>query len=322
MSNTDKKLRALEAWLSNLYKDAENEMRGKWDEYLQQHEKTVDKLLTRVREAKDDEAKKKATKAYLDYMKDHIQNTKYYQGMVRELASQYADVNSRALRMVNGKRAEFFADGYNFSADEINAVAIRQDIGIRFDLCDADTVEWLAERRNDLILPAPKYLEWDKDMLWNVKNMNAQMAQGIVQGESIPKIAKRIENVTNMNTVSAVRAARTMATACENAGRVQAMERAESWGVHTKKRWMSTHDSRTRDSHLKSVAEGGVDGETVEEDAYFSNGCRYPGDPIGPASETYNCRCTLITVVDGFSSTLPKGKENAVHVWVDGEQVR
>lgn len=314
--NTDEKLRALEAWLSNLYKDAESEMRGKWDEYLKQHEKTVEKLLTRVREAKDDEAKKKATKVYLDYMKDHIQNTKYYKGMVRELASQYADVNSRALRMVNGQRADFFANGYNFSAEEINSVAIDQDIGIRFDLCDADTVEWLAEHRERTLMPPPEKLKIPEDERWSAKLINSQVSQGIIQGESIPKIAKRLENVTDGETKACIRRARTMVTGAENAGRVQAMNNAEAWGVKTKKRWMCTHDNRTRDTHLE------LDGETIDNDAIFWNGCRWPGDPIGPPAEVWNCRCTLITVVDGFSSNLPKGKEDAVHVTIDGKRVR
>lgn len=313
---TDEKLRSIEAWLQNLYKDAEDEMRGKWDEYLARQEKRAETLLSRVRDAKTADEKKDAQKAYRQFLKNKTAGDKHYREMVRELARGYSQTNERALEIINGKRAEFFADGYNFSADAINHAAIREDIGIRFDLCDVDAVAELAKRRNDMNFPTPKYLEVNKDILWNLKNINAQVAQGIVQGESIPKIAARIQNVTGVNTASAVRTARTMATNCQNAGRVQNMKAAEEWGVQTQKRWLCTHDSRTRDSHLE------IDGETIANDGTFSNGCRWPGDPIGPPEEVWNCRCTLITVVDGFSSNLPKGKENAVHVWIDGEKVR
>jgi len=313
---TDEKLRALESWLQRLYKDAESEMRGKWDKYLSRMEDRAETLLSRIREAKTDKERVTAETAYKNFLKSKTAGDKHYRDMVRELAREYSRTNERALEIINGKRAEFFADGYNLSADAINDVAIREDIGIRFDLVDANTVADLAKKRNDMNFPTPKYLEVTKDMLWNIRNINSQVAQGIVQGEGIPKIAERIQNVTGVNAASAVRTARTMATNCQNAGRVQNMKTAEEWGVKTRKRWLCTHDSRTRDSHLA------IDGETVDHDATFSNDCRWPGDPIGPPSETWNCRCTIITVVDGFSSNLPKGKENAVHVWIDGEKVR
>ncbi len=36
----------------------------------------------------------------------------------------------------------------------------------------------------------------------------------------------------------------------------------------------------------------------MERDKRFSNGCMYPGDPDGKPSEVYNCRCTMIAVMD------------------------
>ena len=314
--NNDDRLRRLETWLQELYRNAEKDMRGKWDKYLARQEKRAETLLSRVRAAKTDEERAAAETAYKNFLKSKTAGDKHYRDMVKELAREYSRTNERALEIINGKRAEFFADGYNFSADAINHAAIREDIGIRFDLVDADAVADLAKQRNDMNFPTPKYLETTKDMLWNIRNINSQVAQGIVQGEGIPKIAERIQNVTGVNAASAVRTARTMATNCQNAGRVQNMKTAEEWGVKTRKRWLCTHDSRTRDSHLE------IDGETIANDGTFSNGCRWPGDPIGPSAEVWNCRCSLITVVDGFSSNLPKGKENAVHIWIDGEKVR
>lgn len=312
----DERIKRLERWLSELYRDAEREMRGKWDKYMARQEERAERLLARVREAKTDEERAAAEAKYRAHLRAVTAGSKYYRDMVNELAREYADVGRRAMQIVNKDRFAAFADGYNFSAEKINSIAVARDIGIRFDLCDADTVERLAERAEDLLLP-PKKDPSDLDLtVWNVKNINSQVAQGIVQGESIPHLADRLSRVTRMNEVAAVRTARTMTTNCENAGRVQSMKRAEEWGVKTRKRWLCTHDSRTRDSHLE------IDGETVADDAYFSNGCRWPGDPIGPAEEVYNCRCSLITVVDGFSSNLPKGKENAVRVTIDGKRVR
>lgn len=313
---SDEKLRVIEAWLRNLYKDAEEEMRGKWDKYLSRQEKRAETLLSRVREAKTDEERVAAEKAYKDFLKSKCFGDNRFRQIVDELSKGFSSANAKALDIINGRRASFFADGYNLSADSINKIAIRENVGIRFDLVDESTVEWLAEHREGNLMPPPDRLRIPEDERWNAKLINSQVAQGIVQGESIPKIARRLGNVTDGETKACIRRARTMATNCENAGRVRSMQTAEEWGVKTKKRWLCTHDSRTRHTHLE------LDGETIGNDAVFWNGCRWPGDHLGPPEEVWNCRCTLITVIDGFSSNLPKGKENAINVWIDGEKVR
>lgn len=54
------------------------------------------------------------------------------------------------------------------------------------------------------------------------------------------------------------------------------------------KRWSSTHDKRTRHSHVN------LDGETVALETPFSNNGMYPGDPSLPGKERINCRCTSV----------------------------
>lgn len=64
-------------------------------------------------------------------------------------------------------------------------------------------------------------------------------------------------------------------------------------GIELRKQWMATLDSRTRDSYRE------LDGEKADIDGRFSNGLRYPGDPTGPASEVWNCRCTMVVALPG-----------------------
>ncbi len=52
------------------------------------------------------------------------------------------------------------------------------------------------------------------------------------------------------------------------------------------KRWIVT-SKNPRDTHMS------MDGETVGIRQKFSNGLRWPGDSLGMADETVNCRCVL-----------------------------
>ena len=76
-------------------------------------------------------------------------------------------------------------------------------------------------------------------------------------------------------------------------------------GIKMKQMWVATLDGRTRDSHVL------LDGEEREVGKEFSNKCMYPGDPKGPPSEVYNCRCTLVAVVDGADPYNPNLRKSA-----------
>ena len=146
------------------------------------------------------------------------------------------------------------------------------------------------------------------DIAWNRKGIRSAVTQGILLGESIPKIARRMQGVGAQNRAQAVRWARTYTTAAENAGRVASYERAKGMGIKLKQEWLATLDGRTRHSHRQ------LDGEKREVGKKFSNGCRYPGDPQAAYAEICNCRCTLVPAVDGIDqdsadrfSRLPAG---------------
>lgn len=59
----------------------------------------------------------------------------------------------------------------------------------------------------------------------------------------------------------------------------------------TRKRWVTRHDNRVRDTHRAA------DGDTLPlSEAFIVGGypLQYPGDRNGPAGETVNCRCVLV----------------------------
>ena len=139
-----------------------------------------------------------------------------------------------------------------------------------------------------------KELDEKKDIRWNVKKMNAEVLQGILQGEPMDKIAGRLSKVADMNETAAIRNARTMVTGAENKGRQDSYARATADGIILAKEWISTNDSRTRHSHAV------LDGAIVDQDKKFDNGLMFPGDQNGRPEEVWNCRCSVAAVIKGF----------------------
>ena len=60
--------------------------------------------------------------------------------------------------------------------------------------------------------------------------------------------------------------------------------------------WKATFDGRTRDTHAALHGETIGWGETFQ--TFRGNRLRYPGDTMAPASETINCRCTMVARID------------------------
>ena len=287
---TDKKLEEMEKRLSAIYSRAEKEIGERWKEYLVESQAEIDELQKAYDLAKESGDAKEIRKAGKKLSKAKRERTlmdKRFKDLTETTATQLANVNKTALAYVNGKLPEVYSTNYNALSQSVDGVG-----GYSFTMVDADTVKNLATTDNSL-LPY-KQLDEKTDIRWNVKKMNAEVLQGILQGEPMDKIANRLSKVTGMNATSAIRNARTMVTGAENKGRQDSYARAEADGIILQKEWIATNDSRTRHSHAA------LDGATVDQDKKFDNGLMYPGDPSGNPEEVWNCRCTVAAVVKGF----------------------
>ena len=280
-TKTDQKLEEMEKRLSAIYSRAEKEIQKTADEYFAQF-------------AKQDEAKRKLLEQgkitedeYTKWRKGKVMYGKRFTEMKEQCAKQLLNVNQTALAYVNGELPEVYAINYNALAGSVDGIG-----GYSFTLVDADTVRNLSF--TDTSLLPYKEIDPKKDIPWNMKKINAETLQGILQGESMDKIAKRLRNVQEMNKTQAIRSARTIVTGAENKGRQDSYARAEADGIILQKEWLATNDGRTRHSHAM------LDGAIVDQDKKFDNGLMYPGDPSGRPEEVYNCRCTLVAKVNGF----------------------
>ena len=281
---TDLKLEEMEKRLSAIYSRAEKEIQKTADEYF-------------ARFAKQDEAKRKLLEQgkitedeYTKWRKGKVMYGKRFTEMKEQCAKQLLNVNKTAIAYINGELPEVYALNYNALESAVDGVG-----GYSFTLVDADTVRNLAV--TDTSLLPYKEIDPAKDIPWNMKKINAETLQGILQGESMDKIAKRMMNVQEMNKTKAIRSARTIVTGAENKGRQDSYARAEDDGIVMKREWIATNDSRTRHWHAE------LDGVEVDVDEPWVNDfgvIMFPGDPSADPANTYNCRCSMRAKVIGF----------------------
>ena len=277
---TDEKLEEMEKRLSAIYSRAEKEIGKRWKEYLAESQAEIDELQKAYDLAKkggDAKEIRKAGIALSRAKKDRTLMDSRFKALTETTAAQLANVNKTALAYINGQLPEVYSINYNALEPSVDGVG-----GYTFALVDADTVKNLATTDKS-ILPY-KQLDEKTDIRWNIKKMNAEVLQGILQGEPMDKIAGRLSKVADMNETAAIRNARTMVTGAENKGRQDSYARATSDGIILQKEWIATNDSRTRHSHAA------LDGAIVDQDKKFDNGLMYPGDPSGRPEEVYNCR--------------------------------
>ena len=288
---TDKQLNKMEKKIQQIYVRSYKDISKSWDKFMISHAPKLDGAYKELQEAiksGDKEAINAAKTTYERTAKNITVNNKRFQGMVDETAAKLSHTNEVALNYVNGEMPKIYTVNYNAFKDQ-------KIKGYSFSLVNERAVKELATKDKTL-LPRKK-IDIPKDIKWNEKNINSQMLQGILQGESIPDMAKRLMNVTDMNRVSAVRNARTMTTAAENKGRNDSYKKATEDGVIMKRIWVATLDERTRAWHAD------LDGVEVDVDEPWENeygSIEYPGDPSADPGNVYNCRCAMRVDVKGF----------------------
>lgn len=290
---TDKKLQTLERKLKAEYRKAQKDIEEKTKVFFDKAAAKDKVMQSRLN------AGKITQEEYDHWRQGKIFYGENWKAQQESIAKVLADTNKVATAMINGEKADVFAFNGNYTGYELE-----HGFGVNFgfDLYSEKSVERLL-KDNPKLMP-PKRLDKRKDIPWNMRNIRSQVTQGLIQGESIPKIAKRLsEVVPNRNAKQMVLHARTAMTGAQNGGRMERFKEAEALGIKFKKVWIATLDSRTRDRHAD------LDGQAVKPDEYFDSGkfrILYPGDPNGEPSTVWNCRCTLGTKLDDYPRTFTR----------------
>ena len=286
---TDDLIAKIEKEITKEYKQAHKEVASKMDGYLKRFA-TKDKTWQKwVKDGKKTQAE------YTAWKKGQVLMGKRWGDLKETLAEDYKNAAKISQSIANGYRAEAYAINHNYSTFEIEKAS---RLNTSYSLYSRESVERMY-RDNPKLYHDPgkkisQAIREGKQMDWDRRRIQSVITQGILQGESIPDLTKRLERVTGGDHAAAIRNARTMITGAQNAGRIDAMDRAKGMGIPVKKQWLATLDSRTRHWHRD------LDGEVMETEEPFVNDfgeIMFPGDPDADAANVYNCRCTLLTVV-------------------------
>ena len=281
----DKELEEIEKRIEEIYRRAGKEIEKRAASYFDKFSAADKAKKALVKRGDLTEAEYKA------WRQRQIMMGERWGWLRKQTAKNLNQANNIAVEYINSKMPKVYAVNYNAVVGAVN----RQVSGISFELVDAATVKNLATK--DKTLLPYKTVNNVKDVRWNTQKVNSEILQGILQGDSIPDLAKRLRHVTEMNEASSVRNARTAITSAENKGRMDMLHDAEDKGVQTKKVWIATSDARTRDAHLE------LNGQEAWVDEPFENEfgkIMFPGDPDAAPENVYNCRCTLGYHVVGF----------------------
>lgn len=262
MDATDKKLKALEKQIKTIYTKAYKDMKDEASALLAKIQLNPEMPLSQ----------KMALMSKYDRL-----NT-----LSTQLANTAYNANTMAQKMINNEMVNVYDINYNGDAERLG-----------FGLIDHTAIKKiLKEEENPFNMISSLR---DKEGIRN--QMKGQLMTGLLKGESINKIARRLKDVSEKSLKDSIRIARTETTRVQNSAKMDIGREGQRLGFEMWKRWVSTTDGRVREDHLA------MNGVEVPQDSPFimPNGDKlmFPGDiSLGASPESViNCRCTIIEFI-------------------------
>jgi len=301
----DRAAQSVARQLKPIYKTAQQELQQKLEDFESRHaakDKQMQQKLADGRITREE---------YQDWLRGQVFIRKQWNDKISQVNQVILHANQEAARIVHENKLNVFIENYNF-----NAFVGEQIVGGSFNIYNTQAVAKLI-KEHPKVLPEWK-IDKKKDYKWNYKKVNNIVNQGIIQGESVDEIAKRLCNDLSTQNENKMRLfARTAITGAQNAGRQQQMDDASQMGIEQHKQWLATMDANTRDAHRA------LDGQEVPYNESFESPLGpidYPGDPSADPKNTYNCRCTIVTIYPKYEKRdKPNWRES---IDIDGQSYK
>ncbi len=307
---TEDRLADLEKRLREEYEQAARETQKSLDEYLRKFN------IKDTTWKKAVEAGLKTQEEYDKWRLQAIAGGKRWEKMKERIVSDQMNVNKIARQIIDKEMSTIFEMNANFALYQVEHDA---QIDTSLTLYNREAVDRIYRDNPEMLLPpgrrVSQEIEAGRAERWERQKIQSVMTQGLLQGDSIPKLAKRLAtSVADSDFKAAVRNARTMATNAQNGGRYDAYDRLENNGVELTLEWAATLDNRTRHEHRMMHGQRRKVGEPFEVDnikiMYPAQTGEFRGISDIPQQMIWCCRCTILAYVKGFEhDTIKKSKK-------------
>ena len=297
---TDEILADLEKRLHDEYEQAAKEVQEKLDKYMKKFA-TKDAIWK-----KSVDAGIRTQEEYDQWRLQAIAAGERWEKMKARIVADQLHTNQIAREIINREMPGIFELNANFALYQVEHDA---QIDTSLTLYNREAVDRILRDDPEMLLPpgqkVSEQIRQGKAERWERNKVQSVMTQGILQGESIPKLASRLASaVADSDYKAAVRNARTMATNAQNAGRYDAYNRLESNGVELTLEWAATLDNRTRHEHRMMHGQRRNVGEPFEVSGvkimYPAQTGSFMGISNLPQELLWNCRCTILAFVKGY----------------------
>lgn len=126
---TDKMLAGIEKQMGRVYDTdpALLNIQKKYEKYMASVYKRTEGAYKAFIDADDEESKKEAKETYMGQIRRYTVQSKEYNSIIKEFVRTMADVNQKALNVVNDSMSEIYALNYNQVADDCRKVGLKVD---------------------------------------------------------------------------------------------------------------------------------------------------------------------------------------------------
>ena len=230
--------------------------------------------------------------------------TKFTEFLTELLTGQYKDLKTLIFDVLG----ESYQDGYYMTAWAVETSTLSK---LAYSTVAAETI--LAAVDNPLTNLSERI---HKNMVNSIFEIRQEVTQGLVQGDTYGKMAKRLKDKLDIKAYEAVRIVRTEGHRVAELSSSDSTLHASKNGIVMTKTWNSSKDERVR--HKGKANHRALNGTTIPVDDDFSQGGARGKGPgmMGSAAHDINCRCFLTYSVESINKPDAKELENmAFDTW-------
>jgi len=213
---------------------------------------------------------------------------------IKEFSINKEEFEKRLFDSYEAMKDEYLA-GHAGDLQEVTDLGFDQQLVLYTDRSNAEAVAALRERTKDgryALLANRGIFSFNSIRSTTLNNVMKEIAKGTEEGLSIDEVEQNIKKYFEVNSVNrANTVARTETLQALTVGQNSVFDEAKKAGIEFKKVWITAQDERVRADHV------GANGQEASDDGFFNVGgemLKYPRDPSGSASNTINCRCTVL----------------------------